>query len=145
MSAHTPASVTTSAMPPISAGLDRKRPQAVASDGRGDLFLALLGLQRAGAIDQRAAGLQPGDGAVDHRRLPGGEALDVLRPLQPGGIRVAADGAGRRAGRVEQDGVEGLRRLPGEEVGGDDIGREVEPGEVGGQALEALRRRCRPP
>ena len=48
-----------------------------------------------------------------------------------------AEGAGGRAGRVQQDGVEGPRILPNGRIGGDDLGGEVHPLQVLGHALEA--------
>ena len=107
-----PPGVTASARPPISAGGDRhERRGRRRSRARRELGLAFLGLERAGAIDERAARLQ----AARRRGRscgPAGRrgAATSLRPLQPGDVGVAADGAGRGAGRVEEDGVERLRR-----------------------------------
>ena len=55
-------------------GGDRHAPHAPfrASKG-GDDVLAFLGLERAGAIDQRAAGLGQRDGAVDQPALQRGK------------------------------------------------------------------------
>ena len=61
---------------------------------------------------------------------------EVAGPLCPGDVGVAADGAGRAAGRVDERGVE-RRRLEGERVGDDDVG--VEP-----EALEVLREHFQP-
>ena len=83
--------------------------RGIASRKAGDDFLALLRLERADGIDERAAGLQPLGGAVE--QLPP-EARTLGDDLRPGAVEdfgMAAEGAGRGAGRVEQDGVE-LRR-----------------------------------
>ena len=49
------------------------------------------------------------DGARQQARLQVGELGDVVRRLRPGNVRMAAHRAGRRAGRVEQHGVEQRR------------------------------------
>ncbi len=51
---------------------------------------------------------------------------------------MAADGAGRRAWRVEQHGVEGFGRLPVENVGGDRLGGELQAREVGRKPLQPV-------
>ena len=50
---------------------------------------------------------------------------DILRPLQAQDVRVPADGAGRRARRIEQHRVEQLARRPGRGVGLDELGLEL--------------------
>ena len=84
---------------------------SIAEEG-GDDRLAFLGLERADRIDQRAAGLQPVGGAVEQPRLQLGAAGDDLRAGAVEHFGMAAEGAGRRAGRVEQDRVEAAVRAP---------------------------------
>ena len=88
---------------------------------RRDLVLAFLRLERAGAIDQGAAGLDQLDRAVEQPPLQRGERGDVGFALEPGHVGMAADGAGRGAGRIEQHGVE-RPALPFQRVGGDGLG-----------------------
>ena len=52
---------------------------------------------------------------------------------------MAADGAGRRARRVEQDGIE-RAALPFQRVGGDGLGLERQPRQIFAQAIEPRRR-----
>ena len=70
---------------------------------------AFLRLERAGAIDQRAARLGELGGVGEEPALQRGERGDVGLPLEPGDIGMAADGAGRGAGRIEQNRVERAR------------------------------------
>ena len=71
-------------------------------------------------IDDRAAGpasaRSPCRGAAPAAR----RARRDRRPLDPGDVGMAADRAGRRAGRVEKDGVE-RRRFEGQRVGHHDL------------------------
>ena len=77
-----------------------------------DHLLALLRLERADRIDQRPAGLQPLRGAGEQPRLQLGAVGDDRRPRAIEDFGVAAERAGRRAGRVEQDRVELALGLP---------------------------------
>ena len=88
--------------------VDRAAAQpGLARQQRVDLLLAFLGLERADAIDERPPGLRQRDRA---RRAAGAcsrrAARDRVSRFEPGDVRMAADRAGRRAGRVEQHGVE---------------------------------------
>ena len=77
-------------------GPDRVAAQApIAANERRHLRLALLGFERAGAIDQRAARLEQRDGVVEQTGLQGDELLQIDLGLQPWNIRMAADRAGR--------------------------------------------------
>ena len=108
-----PAGVRSWPSPAISSRFDRlERELRMAGEERRDLRLAFLRLERAGAVDEQPAGLHQRGGAVEHLRLQRRERGDVLRLLQPGDVGMAADGAGRRAGRVEEHGVECLCRAP---------------------------------
>jgi len=71
-----------------------------------DHGLALLGLQRADAIDQAAAGTHPPGRSGEQIGLDFRQLGDVGRPAGPEHVRMAAEGAGGGAGGVEQDGVE---------------------------------------
>ena len=73
-------------------------------------------------------------------RLQRGQCGDVLRPLQVQDVGVPADGAGRRAGGVEQHRVEQLARGPGRGVGLDEFGLKLQPLEVCSQAGEPAGR-----
>ncbi len=97
---------------------------------------ALLGLERAGAVDQPATGLRQTRRRLEQPCLEGDELVAVLRRFRPGDVGVAADGPGGAAGRVEQHGVEGLR-LPLRRIDGDDVGRQAEPLEIGAQTAQA--------
>ena len=72
-------------------------------------------------------------------RLQLDERGEVARPLDPGDVGVAADGAGRAARRVQEHGVE-RRRVEGERVGDHDLRSEAQAREIGGKQLEPLRR-----
>ena len=72
------------------------------------------------------------------RRCRAASDRDVRFALEPGDVGMAADGAGRRAGRVEQHGVERLR-LPFRDVGDDGFGCEPEPRQV---LLQSFEPRC---
>ena len=133
-----PSAVTHSASPPISSARDRNaRHVRIAAQERCDLRFAFLGLQRAGAVDEPPARFQQRAGAIEHLRLHGRERADVADSLDPRDVGMAADRAGRRAGRIEQDRVEG-RRVEGQAVADGDLDRKPEPLEVLGQPLHAL-------
>ena len=89
----------------------------------GDDVLAFLRFERTAAIDQGTARFGQGDGAIDQSALQGGKLGNVRGLLKPGHVGVAADGAGRGTGRIEEDGVERLG-LPFGDVGADELGRE---------------------
>ena len=74
----------------------------------GDDVLAFLGLERAGAIDQRAARLGQRRRAFDQAALQGGELGDVRGAFEPRHVGMAADGAGRGAGRIKEHRIERL-------------------------------------
>ena len=48
---------------------------------------------------------------------------------------MTVESAGRRAGRIEQDGVEPAMAVPGHGVGGDQLGDEAGALEIFGEAL----------
>ena len=78
----------------------------VAAQEGDDLGLALLPLQRAGAVDQTAAGLHPPGGGVQQPVLDVGQLGHVGGAGGAQHFRVAAKGAGGGAGGVQQHGVE---------------------------------------
>ena len=121
-----PAGVTNSARPPISAALIGLRAAARGSRASSavDLLLALLRLERAGAVDDPC---RPASSARRRGRAGGAAgrraaAMSASR-LSQATSGMAADRAGRRAGRVEQHGVE-RPGLPFGRVGRDRFGGE---------------------
>src|SRR5689334_6456688 len=64
-----------------------------------DLVLALLPLQRTGGVDQHAAGPYQIGRVGEQPALEVGERSDIAGRLVPRDIRVATNGAGRRAWR----------------------------------------------
>ena len=68
-------------------------------------LLTFFGLQRAGAIDQRPAGFKQCDRLLQQPLLQRGQRADIGFLPQPGHVGMAADGAGRGAGRIDQDAV----------------------------------------
>ena len=127
------------------AGLGRRR-QLLAAERIGakaemiegrDPGRALLVLERADGVDQPSAWPKHSGRGGQQPVLPGGELGQVARALQIRHVGVAADGPGRAAWGVEQDGVERFGRGPGGGVGLDDRGIELEPGKVVVQAAQA--------
>src|SRR5204863_5777213 len=102
--------------------------------------LALLALQRADRIDEGAAGLEPAGDASQHRLLglgqlgdrPGADAVDD--------VGMAAEDAGRRAGRVEQDRVDLRGRRPGHHISRDDPRRKTGAGQILGMSRQTTLR-----
>ena len=117
--------------------LDRDEAEIMTAGKASELQLPLLGLERACAIDERAAGLEERRRALEHAGLEVGQRADVPRPLQPRNVGVAADGSGCRAWRVEEDSIEQVRRRPTQQVAGDELGGELQPGKVGGKTFQA--------
>ena len=74
----------------------------VAPQQGDDLGLAFLRLERAGAIDDGSARPRQGDRLVKELTLQPEETGKIGRALEPGDVRMTANGAGRRAGRVDQ-------------------------------------------
>ena len=106
---RSPAGVTNSARPHSFRRRHRPPGKAGIALQQGlDLPLAFLRLQRADAIDQHAARLGQLDRAVEQARLQPDQRRDVGLALEPGHVGMAADGAGRGAGRIEQYRVERL-------------------------------------
>src|SRR5260221_11485615 len=89
-----------------------------------DLF-ALLRLERADRVDERAARLQPLRRAVEQLALQLGAFSNDTRPRAVEHLRMAAEGAGGRAGRVEQDGAKLPAGLPCQRVSLDQLGFET--------------------
>ena len=83
------------------------------------------------------AGSSMRDRGVEQLALQRGEAGDVGRRLVPGDVRMAADRAGRGAGRIEQQARDRRRRAPVARIGDHDLGGELEPREVRAQPLGA--------
>ena len=135
-----PDGVRHSARPPISSGVICRAPhvRVTAQDG-GDLGFALLGFERAYAIDDGAARPRQRDRLVEQVCLQLDERGKVAVALDPGDVGMAADGAGRAARRVQEHGVK-RRRFEDEGVGDDDLGVKAQAGEIGGEQLEPLGR-----
>ena len=74
------------------------------------------------------------------RRCSAGEPDDVGRSLEPGHVGMAADGAGRRARRIEQHGVERAPALPFRDIGADDLGGKRQPRQIVRQPRQPRRR-----
>ena len=141
---RSPSGVSHSAMIVNVGSRDRLAMQVrVAVEEVADDLDAFLRLERAGAIDEDAAWLGQLDRLRDEPPLQSRERGDVGLALEPGDIGVAADGAGRRAGRIEQDGVERLG-LPLRHVGGDGFGRRDAGGPGSAAAVRAGPVRGRP-
>ena len=113
-------------------------PRRLARQQRLDLLLALLRLERADAIDDRPPGLISATARSSRRRCRS-VSTRYRPPLEPGDVRVAADRAGRRAGRIEQHRIE-RPALPFGRVGGDHFGLQAEPREVLAHPRQAGRR-----
>src|SRR5262249_50574441 len=96
----------------------------------------LLTLERAGAIDENAARLCELARLRHEPTLQGRERRDIGRALEPGDVGMAADGSRRRAGGIEEDGVE-RAWPPLHDVGRDRFGRELEASEVLPQPFES--------
>ncbi len=77
------------------------------SQQRFDLILVLGGRDRAGRVDQDAAGAQALQGRVDQLALEGRELRHLLRRLAPAHVRPGLEGPQVGAGRVQQDAVVG--------------------------------------
>ena len=121
---RSPAASRKSARPCTSlATSGRRRTRESRASSSVDRLHALVRLERTGAVDDEPARPRELDRAASSSALQGGERRDVLFALQPGDVGMAADGAGRGAGRVEQHGVERLRRRHAEDVGGDECRR----------------------
>jgi len=137
---RSPEGVRHSASPPISqASIATRRTSDCGRNARVDLRLALLRFQRAGAIDEEAARLRQRDRLVEKLRLQPDELRKIARPLDPGDVGMAADGACRGARRVQENRIE-RRRIDIERVGNDDLRMKPEPLEIGGEHLEPLGR-----
>ena len=88
-------------------GIDRAAPQALLALDQGvDLLLVLLGLERAGAVDERAAGCEQRDRAVEQAALQCHERRNLGFAFDPGDVRMASDGSGGHAGCVDEHRVE---------------------------------------
>src|SRR5205085_9389944 len=105
-----------------------------------DLPRSFLDFERAGAIDQRAARLDHLACGGEQALLHDGETGDVVRALQMRHVRVAADGAGCRARRVEQNPGHLAARLPDRGIGGHRLDREIEAMEIADQAIKTALR-----
>src|SRR5260221_13080273 len=90
-----------------------------------DHLFAFLRLERADRVDQRSARLQPLYGAVEQSALQLGSFGDDARPSAIKHLRMAAEGAGRRARRVEQDRGKLPAGLPCQRVSLDQLGFET--------------------
>src|SRR5262249_56102337 len=95
--------------------------------------------EREGEIDQRTPGFCQLARLSHEPALQGCERGDVGRALKPGDVGMAADGPRRRAGGIEEDGVE--RPCPPlREIDGDRFRGETEALEVLPQPFEPSRR-----
>ena len=137
---RSPDGVRHSARPPISCGaIGKRRNVGIAAQDRRDLRFALFGFERAGAVDEEAARPRQRDRLLEKLGLQLDERGEIARPLDPGDVGMAADRAGRGAGRVQQHGVE-RRRLEAQRVGDHDLGAKAQALEIGGKHLEPLGR-----
>ena len=101
----------------------------------GDQIAVFLGFDRAGGIDEAAAGLQAGQGVFENGCLGFGQTGDVVRLEPPADVDTPTENAGVRAGDVEEDGVE--LAVPFFRSGfGPIVGLDGLPGDV--EALEVL-------
>src|SRR4029079_14846728 len=96
----------------------------------GDHPLAFLGLEGADRIDKGSRGLQPPGGPLEQPRLHLRAVADDLWPGAIENLRMAPEGAGRRAGCVEEDGVELAIRLPGQSVRLDEVDVQMRAGKI---------------
>ena len=136
-----PSGVSSSARPPISAAsIAHAGDRRAAGEQGGDARRPLLGLKRADGIDDHPAGLGHGDGIVQQAVLERRQLGQVLRVLQPGQIGMAPDGAGGRAGGIQQHRLgEGLRP-PARASASHDRGGEAEAIQICLQPPQALGR-----
>src|SRR5690606_29713153 len=94
------------------AGIDKLELRMGFEQG-GDEVLVFLRFDRAGGVDEAAAGRRAGQGVPDDAALELGELCDVGMTEAPADIDSAAEDAGVRAGDLEEDGVEGGAPLRG--------------------------------
>ena len=95
--------------PPRTSGSKRngdRRETCVPRKKGFDDLLVLLGLARAGRVDESASWRHDLGGAFEHSPLDLREAGEVLRPPRPFQVGVAADDAKPGAGRVQEHPVE---------------------------------------
>ena len=112
---------------PPSSGLRRRSPSGsparVAGGEGGGARLVLAGEQRAGGVDQTAAGLRPGGGRVEDGVLERRVAGELLGRQPPLALGLAAPGAGARAGGVDEHQV--ADRLQRRDLG---VGKDADLG-----------------
>ncbi len=131
-----PSGVTSTGRPSELGRIDREARGGQALGQRAiDHPRSFLRLERAAGIDQHTTRREHVDGGAEQLALQPGEADNVGGSLVPGNVRVAADGAGRGAGRVEEDELDRSGRAPFAGVGDHDLGIELQAGEIGAQAL----------
>ena len=134
---RSPCGVTNSAMPAISAGsmgLRRMR-------GSRSSAAAIRSSPSSGSSEQvQKTSVPPGrvkpDRALEQARLEGGKLGNVGLGLAPGNVGMAADRAGRGAGRVQKDGVE-RARLPGLDIGDDQCRGKIDAPQIVAQPRHA--------
>ena len=98
--------------PPSPAAIGEAAKSGAALEERAGLGLALLGLQRADAVDEPSAGAHAVGGGVEQPRCRSASlAMSAGREAQSTS-GLPPEGAGRGAGRVEQDRVEPARDRP---------------------------------
>ena len=88
------------------------------------LHLALLRVERADGVNQKASGFQPSTGAVQQPRLHIGQLGDIALIAVECQIGVAAQRAAGRTRRVQNYGVKWFLRLPVKCVGCDRFGAQ---------------------
>lgn len=108
----------------------------VSAQERLHLRFALLRLQGTGAVDQPPAGEDAVGGGVQQARLGGGQPRQVPRPRRVQHVRVAAEGAGGRARRVQQHEVEPAGVGPAGRVRRHGLRLQPQAQEVLGHALQ---------
>ena len=87
-----------------------------------------------------AARREPARGPFEKPRLQQDELGDIALTPEIGQFRMAPDRAGRRARRIEEDGVEAAFWFPNQRIRHHEIGSEPKPGEI---ALEHTQARGR--
>src|SRR5439155_13337334 len=111
----------------------------VVSEEIADDLDPFLRLERTTAIDENATRLRQVARLRHEPTLQRCERSDVGRTLEPGDVGMAADRPCRRAGGIEEYGVE-RPRPPLHDVGRDRFRREMEAGEILLQPFQSSRR-----
>jgi len=101
-----------------------------------DQHFAFQRIERTVGEDNPSTGFYQGQRALEQSVLNLGQLFDVRRAFGPEHIGMAANGAGRGAGGIEQDRIEAFFGLEFLQARLLEIGLEPQPGEIGGEPLE---------